>query len=77
MYEQYGSKLTFVLDQQIITQMIMMKNMKIKFTSYDGLPLKKSLDSCGIIKVVTYAFNKSSKKYLQIFLDYYLEKFAE
>ena len=43
--EKYGAKSKILLDQQIITQVIMMKkNMKIKFNPNDNLSLKKTLE---------------------------------
>ena len=64
-HKNIQSKLKILLDQQIITQMIMRK---IRFNLHDDLPLKKSLELSCIIVVVTFFFNDRKKHYPQAFL---------
>ena len=47
----------------------MIKNMKIKFTSDDNLPLKKTLELCNMVVVIRSIFCESNKYYPQVFLD--------
>ena len=73
-HKNIQSKLKILLDQQIITQMIMRK---IKFNLHDDLPLKKSLELSGIIVVVTSFFNDRNKHYPQVFLNDFFKKLTE
>ena len=46
--------------------------MKIKFNSYDDLPLNKQLKFMSLTIIVITAFEEDGKYYPQIFLDEYL-----
>ena len=51
------------------TQMIMMKNMKIKFNLDDDLPLNKMLELWNMKRVSRSVFLESNKYYSQVFQD--------
>ena len=44
-------------------------NMKIKFDSYDNLPLNKPLTFNNMIITIRSVFKEDGKLYLQVFLD--------
>ena len=48
--------------------------MKIKFNSYDELPLNKTIEIPSMTKVVRVIFLENSKYYPQVFLDECLYK---
>ena len=50
------------------------KYMKIKFNSYEELPLNKTIEITSIIIVVTTIFLQYNKYYPQVFLDECLYK---
>ena len=50
------------------------KYMKIKFNSYEELPLNKTIEITSIIIVVTTVFLRYNKYYPQVFLDECLYK---
>ena len=64
-----GAKSKILLEQQLKSQMIMMKNIKIKFNSDDELPLNKTKEIHSMIIVVKDVFYESNKYYPQFFLD--------
>ena len=48
--------------------------MKIKFNSYDELPLNKKIETPSMIIVVRAVFHENNKYYPQVFLDECLYK---
>ena len=50
--------------------------MKTKFSSYDDLPLKKTLEMHNIIIAIRSIFHEGRKYYPKIFLDEWLYKLA-
>lgn len=69
--KKYRKNSKILLDQQILTEMIKMKNMKIKLKSDDNLPLKKTLDLYATAG--RFLFNDGNKC-SQDFLDKCLQK---
>ena len=63
------AKSKILLEQQLKSQMIMMKNIKIKFNSDDELPLNKTKEIHSMIIVVKDVFYENNKYYPQFFLD--------
>ena len=55
-----------------MTQIIMMRNMKIRFNSDDDSPLVKTLELSNMLMVIKYVFHEGSKFYLHYFLDEFL-----
>ena len=55
-----------------MTQIIMMKNMKIKFNSDDDLPLDKTLEFRNMLMVIKSVLHEGSKFYPRYFLDEFL-----
>lgn len=70
------TRLKILLDQKIITQMILTKYIKIKFISGDNLPPTKTWELYDVIIVVISVFSDSNKCYLQVFLDECFSKLA-
>ena len=52
--KNYGIKQQSLLDDQARTQIIMIKNIKMKFKSDDSLLLNKTLELCNVIIVLRY-----------------------
>ena len=52
--KNYGIKQQILLDDQARTQIIMIKNIKMKFKSDDSLLLNKTLELCNVIIVLRY-----------------------
>ena len=68
--KSYGAKLTILsLDQQIITQMIMMKNVRKSNSVQVMICLWKKKKLFDIIIVATSVFNDGNKYYPQVFVD--------
>ena len=68
--KNFGPKQEISLDQKLITQMIMIKNVwKSNLIQMDDLPLKKTLDLHMVLIVVRAIFQKDKKHYPQAFLD--------
>ena len=59
--KNYGIKQQILLDDQARTQIIMIKNIKMKFKSDDSLPLNKTLELCNMIIVLRYVCHEINK----------------
>ena len=61
--KNYRTKSEILLDQKLITQAIMMKNIYKKSISNDDLFFKKTLELHDAVTVVRSDFNKGNKCY--------------
>ena len=68
----YGPKYKILLDQKLITQMVMMKLIwRSNLILDDDLLLNKTLEHRNMIIVVRSVFHECNKYYTQVFLEYY------
>ena len=61
-----------MLAQKLMTQIIMMKSVKIRFNSDDDSPLDKTLELSNMLMVIKYVFHEGSKFNPHYFLDEFL-----